>query len=82
MIGAMLGKCEMYSITLELTVGMSEDMGIYKRMSKKVDGLPTYHFSQLKQYVMGMQSLLEDGKSGEFWGFKDPEKEVQVRKIA
>ena len=61
MVGAMLGKCEMYSITLELTVGMSEDMGAYKRLKEQAEGLVTFHFSQLKQYVMGMQSLLEGG---------------------
>ena len=62
LLGAMLVKCEMYSITLELTVGMAQNMDAQKRLRTQADSLTFTHMNNLKQSVQTMQRTLEEGQ--------------------
>ena len=43
LLGAMLVKCEMYSITLELTVGMAQNMDAQKRLRNGTESMTFTH---------------------------------------
>ena len=65
LVGAMLGKCEMYSITLELTVGMAENMDAARRMKQSANELTFTHMDTLRQSVQGMLVLLDEEKKNQ-----------------
>lgn len=48
LIGAMLAKCEMYSMMLDLTIGMAENMDAHKRLSSAAESLTFRHMVSLK----------------------------------
>lgn len=54
LIGAMLGKCEMYAITLELTMGMAQNMEAQHRMKEAAESLTFSHMGALRQSVHHM----------------------------
>ena len=62
LLGAMLVKCEMYSITLELTVGMAQNMDAQKRLRNGTESMTFTHMQNLKQSVHNMKRHLEEGQ--------------------
>ena len=57
----MMIKCEMYSISLELTVGMARTMDRQKQMQEWADGLSYGHMNTLKQGMQSLRNKLEEG---------------------
>lgn len=64
LIGSMLIKCEMYSIALELTVGMALNKDSQNRMMDAVNNLTSQYNSMtgIKTAVLSMARRLEDGQ--------------------
>jgi len=58
----MMIKCEMYSITLELTVGMARSMDCQQRLKDSAASLTHGHVSQVHHAVIAMQRRLEEGQ--------------------
>jgi len=60
----MLIKCEMYSITLELTVGMAQNMEAQNRMKDAVNNLQGQYnnMASIKGAVHAMLRRLEEGQ--------------------
>jgi len=48
LIGAMLGQCEMYAITLEVTVGMAQNMESQRRLKLGADSMTFTHMNSLR----------------------------------
>lgn len=61
LIGSMMVKCEMYSITLQLTVGMAQAMDSQQRIKDSVSQLSYGHMLSLQQSVLSMQRRLDGG---------------------
>ena len=58
----MLVKCEMYSITLELTVGMAMNNDSMKGLRNGTESMTFTHMQNLKQSVHNMKRHLEEGQ--------------------
>ena len=58
LIGAMMIKCEMYSIMLELTVGMVRNQELQVRMKDKVQNVQYGHVQTLKGSIHSLQKRL------------------------
>ena len=62
LLGAMLVKCEMYSITLELTVGLALQKEMQQKMEKTCENMTFTHVGNLRQSVQQCQRILEEGQ--------------------
>jgi hypothetical protein len=60
LIGSMMVKCEMYSISLELTVGMARANDVQQALKEKASSVSYGHITTLQQSIQSIQRRLEE----------------------